>query len=105
MLSARGLDGVKIAARLGAPYLTCPATDVVPGPVKVNVVALIVAGFIAVPATVFGHMPFVPSGGPTEITIGGPGWQVVLPVVKLDTISLARAFPDRSTAAVVSVAV
>jgi hypothetical protein len=68
-----------------------------------------VAGFIAVPnvatATVFGHMPLVPSGGPTEITIGGPGWQVVLPVVKLDTISLANAFPDRSTAAVVSVAV
>jgi hypothetical protein len=39
-----------------------------------------------------------------EITLGGPGWQVVLPVVKLDTVSLARALPDVSTAPVVIVA-
>jgi hypothetical protein len=108
VLSARGLDGVKIAARLGASYVTSPATDVVPGPVNVNVVAFMVAGFIAAlnvaTAMLLGHIPFVPSGGPTEITLGGPGWQVVLPVVKLDTISLARALPNVSTAPVVIVA-
>jgi hypothetical protein len=80
-----------------------------PGPVKVNVAALIVVGFIAVlklaTATVFGHMLFVPSGGPMEITIVGPGCQAVTPGVKLETTSLASAFPDRSTAAVVTVAV
>ena len=108
MFSASVLDGVKMAARLGASYVTRPATDVVPGPVKVNVVALMVAGFMAAPkvatAMVLEQMPFVPSGGPTEMTMGGPGWQVVLPVVKVDTLSLASALPKVSMTPVVMVA-
>ena len=45
-----------------------------PGPVKVNVVVLIVEGFIAslkvATTTLLGHIPLAPSGGATEITVG-----------------------------------
>jgi hypothetical protein len=48
---------------------------VVPGPIKVKVVALIVAGFIAslkvAVTTVLGQTPTIAFGGVTEITVGG----------------------------------
>jgi hypothetical protein len=55
-------------------------------------------------ATVLGHTPVVASGGPTEMTLGGPGWHTVLPVVKFHTALDAMASPDPSLAPVVMVA-
>jgi hypothetical protein len=86
-------------------------TGVAPGPVNVNVVAglMIVAAFIAslkVAVTIeFGQTPAAPVGGVTETTVGGPGRQVVSPVVKLHTKLLAIAMPYSSMAPVVIVAV
>jgi hypothetical protein len=64
----------------------------VPGPVKVKVVVLIVAGLIAslkvATTTLLGHIPLAPFGGATEITVGE---HAVLLVVKLHTKLLASA--------------
>jgi len=79
----------------------------VPGPVKVKVVVLIVAGFIAslkvAVTTVLGQTPAAPLGGVTEITVGGA--HGLLPVVKVHTKLLASAMPYTSVAPVVIVAV
>lgn len=87
--------------------MTAPVTGVIPGPVKVNVVVLMVEAFIAslkVAVTkVLGQMPGAPLGGATEITVGGA--HAVLAVVKVHTKLLARALPKGSWAPVVIVAV
>jgi hypothetical protein len=102
VLSARGLDGVNVA--VDAAYVTTPVTGVVPGPVKVKVVVLIVAGFIAslkvAVTAVLGQTPFA---GVTEITVGGAHGSAA--VVKVHTKLLASAMPYSSMAPVVIVAV
>ena len=109
MLSARSLDGVKVAKRSAESYPTVPVTDAAAGPVKVKVVALMVVGFIAplkpATATVLGQIPLLPLGGAEEITVGGPVWHTVLPVVKLHTKLAVIALPKVSIAPVVIVAV
>ena len=47
MLGARAAAGAKIAVLLATLYVTCPISAVPLGPVRVKVVELIVAGFIA----------------------------------------------------------
>ena len=78
-----------------------------PGPVKVKVVVLIVAGFIGwlkvAVTTVLGQTLVAPLGGVTEITVGGT--HGLLPVVKVHTKLLASATPTSSVAPVVIVAV
>ena len=80
-----------------------PATGVAPGPVKVRVAALIVAGFMAslnvaeiVPLTVTVVAPLT---GVVETTVGGAA------VVKLHTKLANNVWPARSCAPVVIVAV
>ena len=79
----------------------------VPGPVKVKVVVLIVAGFIAslkvAVTTVLGQTPTAPASGVTEITVGGA--HGLVPVVKVHTKLVASAMPYTSMAPVVIVAV
>ncbi|MFZ0420236.1 MAG: hypothetical protein WAM04_19185 [Candidatus Sulfotelmatobacter sp.] len=74
MLSARALDGVKVAVSLDALYVTTPLTDAASGPVNVKVVLLIVAGFIAaLKAAVTGALGQTPTAalrGTTETTVG-----------------------------------
>jgi hypothetical protein len=81
---------------------TVPVTGVTPGPVKVKVAALIVAGFIAslnvADTRVFRGTPVPPIVGTVEMTVGAP-------VVKLHTKLLGSAFPSVSVAPVVIVAV
>jgi hypothetical protein len=74
-LGARGAVGVKVATFVAATYVTLPGTAV-PFAVNLNVVVLIVAGFIAllnvaVMTAVLGHTRRVPLGGVTAVTIGG----------------------------------
>jgi hypothetical protein len=75
--------------------------------VKVKVVVLIVAGFIAslkvALTTVLGQMPAARLGGATETTVGGI--HGVALVVKLQTKLLASAMPNVLWAPVVIVAV
>lgn len=82
--------------------MTVPATGVAPGPVTVNVVALIVAGFIAslnvAETRVLTGTAAAPLAGSVEITVGAP-------VVKLHTKLAAMALPCALCAAVVMVAV
>ena len=74
-----------------------------------KVVILIVVGFIAAlklaKRMVFGHTPVAALAGTSDITVGGPAWQDVLPVVNVHTKSLASAMPAESVAPVVMVAV
>jgi hypothetical protein len=83
--------------------VTVPATDVAPGPVKANVAALIVAGFIAslnVADTVVLTATLVaPLTGTVETTVGGEA------VVKVHTKLAASGTPVRFFAPVVIVAV
>jgi hypothetical protein len=84
VLSARTLEGVKVAVVPAAAYVTVPATGVVPGPVNVKVVPLIVAGFIATlkvaVTSVLGHTPLAGLRGVAETTIGAltVGFRLVL---------------------------
>ena len=70
VLSARGLDGVKVKIVLVESCVIVPAT---PGATR-KVVALMVEGFIAllkVTVTVaLGHIPVTPLTGVTEATVG-----------------------------------
>jgi hypothetical protein len=79
----------------------------VPGPVKVNVEAVIVAGFIAslkvAVTTVLGQTLAARLAGVSEIKVGAA--QGLLPVVKVHTKLLASARPYASIAPVVTVAV
>jgi len=79
----------------------------VPGPAKVKVVALIVAGFIArlkvAETIVLGHTPTAPLAGNVEITAGAT--HGLAPVAKVHTKLLASAMPNMSVAPVVMVAV
>jgi hypothetical protein len=81
---------------------TVPITGVAPGPVKVKVAALIVAGFIGslnvADTGVLTGTPVAPIVGTVETTVGAP-------VVKVHTKLLASAFPSVSVAPVVIVAV
>jgi hypothetical protein len=74
--------------------------------VKVKVVVLIVAGFIAslnvAVTAVLGQTPTAPFGGVSEITLG---MHELVPVVKVHTKLLASAMPYSSMAPVVIVAV
>jgi hypothetical protein len=82
--------------------VTTPVTGVAPGPVKVNVAASIVAGFIAslnlAETRVLTGTAVAPFAGTVEITFGAP-------VVKLHTKLAANALPNVSFAPVVIVAV
>ena len=83
--------------------MTTPATGVVPGPVKVNVAALIVAGFMASlnVAEIAGltATAVAPLAAIVETTVGGAA------VVKVQTKLAGSAAPVRSFAPVVIVAV
>jgi hypothetical protein len=80
-----------------------PATGVAPGPVNVNVAALIVAGFIAslnmAETAVLTATEVAPLTGTVEITVGGGA------VVKVHTKLAASAAPVGSFAPVVIVAI
>jgi hypothetical protein len=84
---------VKVAVSLDATYVTTPATGVVPGPVKVKVVSVIVAGFIAtlkVAVTgALGHTPVAAARGATGLTIGvansGLAPELQQPVLKMSS--------------------
>jgi hypothetical protein len=82
--------------------VTVPATGVAPGPVKVNVVAFIVRGFIArlniAEIVEFRGAAVAPLTGTVEITIGGAA------VAKVHTKLAASAAPVGSFAPVVIVA-
>ena len=84
--------------------MTTPATGVSPGPVKVNVAPLIVAGFIVVLnvaeiAGMFTGTAIAPLAGAVETTVGGGA------VVNVQTKLAASAAPVGSFAPVVIVAV
>ena len=86
--------------------MTVPATGVAPGPVRVNVAPLIVAGFMAplnvaemVELTATAVAPFA---GTVETTVGGAA---VVAVVKVHTKLAASGAPSGSFAPVVIVAV
>jgi hypothetical protein len=97
---ARAVVGVNAA--VVPAKVTVPATGVAPGPVKVKVAALIVAGFMAslnvAETAVLTGTPVAPIVGTVETTVGAP-------VVKLHTKLLGSAFPSVSVAPVVIVAV
>jgi hypothetical protein len=80
-----------------------PATGVAPGPVNVNVAALIVAGFIAslnvAETTVLTGTPTAPITGTVDVTVGDEA------VVKVHTKLAASAAPVGSFAPVVIVAI
>lgn len=82
--------------------MTAPITGVAPGPIKVNVVALIVAGFMArlkvAEIAVFRDAVVAPVTGTVEITIGGAA------VVKVHTKLVDKGVPAGSFAPVVIVA-
>ena len=86
--------------------MTTPATGVAPGPVKVNVVPLIVAGFIAwlnvAETRVLTGTVVAPLAGTVETTVGGAA---VAAVVKVHTKLAASGAPVGSFAPVVIVAV
>lgn len=99
---------MKVKILLVPSWVTVPDTGVVPGPVKVKVAVLMVAGFIAwgkvAATTVLGQIPLEPSGGVTEVG-GAGGTQSLAPVVKVQTKLLASAVPNMFWAPVVMVAV
>jgi hypothetical protein len=106
VLTVRALDGVKVAVDPANVTTPATATGGVPA-VKVKVVVLIVAGFIAslkvAVTAVLGQMPTARFRGVTEITVGGA--HASLEVVKVHTKLLASAMPYASMAPVVIVAV
>ncbi|HXO04189.1 MAG TPA: hypothetical protein VN884_01015 [Candidatus Sulfotelmatobacter sp.] len=97
---ARTVVGVKVAVE--PANVTVPITGMAPGPVKVNVDTLIVAGFMAslnvAETAVLTGTPVAPIVGTVETTVGAP-------VVKLHAKLLASAFSTVSVAPVVIVAV
>jgi len=106
VLSARLLDGVKVAILPVPSKVTVPVT---PG-ATVKVVVLMVGAYISslkvAGITVLGHTLPEPSAGDTEITVGGGGGgHDVAPVVKVHTKLLASALPKASLAPEVMVAV
>ena len=101
VLVARMVVGVNVAV---VPVkVTVPATGVAPGPVNVNVVALIVAGFIAslkvAEIGVLTATAVAPITGTVETTVGAGA------VVKVHTKLAARGTPAGSFAPVVIVAI
>jgi len=85
VLTARAFIGVKVATRPAESRETVPATLPL-GAVKVNVAAVIVAGFIAllnvaVTTGVLGQTTVEPTGGVTEVTVGGVKGEVAPPVL------------------------
>ena len=84
VLAASALVGVKIAAEPETAYTTVPGTTTPPGAVSVNVVPLIVAGFIAslkVAATAWlVGTPVAPLTGFVETTEGAVA---AVPVLKV----------------------
>ena len=94
MLTARGLEGVKVKTVLDASWVMVPDT-----PDTVKVAELMEATFIAslkVAVTrELEHTPVEALGGVTESTVGG-GLQPLAAVVKLQTKLVARALPNRS---------
>jgi hypothetical protein len=98
---ARIVVGVNVA--VVPANVTVPATGVVPGPVKVNVAALIVAGFIAwlnvAETVVLTATPIAPFAGTVETTVAGGA------VVKVHTKLAASVAPVGFFAPVVMVAV
>jgi hypothetical protein len=102
VFTARELMGVKVATRPAESRETVPATLPL-GAVKVNVAGLIVAGFIAllnvaVITARLGQTRVEPSGGVTEVTVGGvkglPGFPGFLSASPHPTITTA----DRNAA-------
>jgi hypothetical protein len=97
---ARAVVGVNVAVVPAKE--TVPITGVAPGPVKVKVAALMVAGFIGslnvAETSVLTGTPAAPIVGTVETTVGAP-------VLKLHAKLLASAFPSVSVAPVVIVAV
>jgi hypothetical protein len=97
---ARIVVGVNVA--VVPAKVTVPVTGVTPGPVKVKVATLIVAGFIGslnvAETGVLTGTSVAPIVGTVETTVGAP-------VVKLHTKLLGSAFPSVSVAPVVIVAV
>ena len=83
--------------------MTTPATGVAPGPVKVNVAAVIVAGFMAslnvAETRVLTGTTVAPFAGTVETTVGGAA------VVKVHTKLADNGTPAGSFAPVVIVAV
>jgi hypothetical protein len=83
--------------------VTVPVTGVAPGPVKVNVAILIVAGFMArlnvAEIVAFTDAAAAPLSGTVEMTVGDAA------VVKVHTKLAASAAPVGSLAPVVIVAV
>jgi hypothetical protein len=106
VLAARLLAGVSVA--VAPTKATVPVTGVIPGPVKVKVVPLIVAGSIAVlnvAETFWLVGTFVaPLTGIVAMTVGGAVLGAA-PVVKLHTKLAASALPGTLFAPVVIVAV
>ena len=104
MFSARALEGVKIAVDPVKVTTPATATGGVPA-VKVKVVVLMVAGFIAslktAATTEAEQTPTAPLLGDPDSTVGGAqaSPEVVKPHVKL----LANATPNESAAPVVMV--
>jgi hypothetical protein len=100
VLVARTAVGVNVA--VVPEYVIVPPTAVAPGPVNVNVVALIVAGFIAslneAETAVLTATAVALLAGTVEITVGGGA------VVKVHTKLAASATPVGSFAPVVIVA-
>jgi hypothetical protein len=98
---ARTVVGVNVA--VVPANVMVPATGVAPGPVKVNVAALIVAGFMGslnvAETRVLTGTAIAPFTGTVEITIAGGA------VVKLHTKLAAKGTPVRFFAPVVIVAV
>jgi hypothetical protein len=98
---ARADVGVNVA--VVPAKATVPVTGVAPGPDKVNVAALIVAGFMGslnvAEIVVVRAAPVAPLAGTVEMTVGGGA------VVKVHTKLAARGTPVGSFAPVVIVAV
>ena len=92
VLVGREVVGLKIA--VVPTEVTVPATGVAPGPVKVNVAALIVAGFITslkvAEIVVLTATAVAPLTGTVETTVGAGA------VVKAHTKFAANGWPERS---------
>jgi hypothetical protein len=79
-LGVRAAAGAKIAVLLATLYVTCPISAVPLGPVRVKVVELIVAGFMALlkvaVTIVLIQAPLAPVSGATDTATGAvkPGF-------------------------------
>src|SRR6266849_1577931 len=97
--AARLAEGVKVAILVAATYVTCPDTFA-PPEVKINVEVLIVAGFIALlNVAVINAVPakarVEPSGGVTEVTLGGVSGSLGFPAFAF--LSKSRQPATRAT--------